>query len=151
MQLRGCVHISKRLARPGRVFVASLSSPSPPPTGHETTQEGWVLGLNQGSHRQKGYRMEAPPPVKEVGVRTETTFTIKSWAVLFLFGEEPWRRKLRLNVFVLVTEDTAIFSAERKQMGMSPSAGPTVKEERPGVQIAQACVLGLESHSGPRV
>lgn len=150
MQLRGCVHISKRLAMPGRVFVAPLSSPSPPPTGHKTMQKGWVLGLNQGSHRQKGYRMEVPPPVKEVGVRTEMTFTIKS-LVLFLFVEEPWRMKLRLNVFVLVTEDTAIFSAERKQMRMSPRAGLTVKEERPGVQIAQACVLDLESHSGPWV
>lgn len=32
--------------------------------------------------------------------------------------EEPWRTKLRLNV-LMVTEDASVFSANRKQMGVS--------------------------------
>lgn len=136
---------------PNSGFVTSLRSPLPPATGHETMQNRWVLGLNQGSHRPKGYRMEVPPPGKEMGFRTEVALTSKSLVVLFLFAEEPWRMKLRLNVFVLVTEETSIFSAKKKHMRMSPRAGPTVKEERPGVQITQACALDLGFHSGPRV
>lgn len=53
----------------------------------------------------------------------ETQLTIKSLVVFFLslvlFVEEPWRTKLRLNVFVVVTEDDSMFSAKRKQMEIS--------------------------------
>lgn len=49
--------------------------------------------------------------------------TTKSLVVLFLsfvlFVEEPWRMKLRLNVFMVVTEDASMFSAKRKQMEIS--------------------------------
>ena len=65
--------------------------------------------------------MEASPTVQGMGI--EIQLTVKSLVVLFLslvlFVEEPWRTKLRLNVFVVVTEDASMFSAKRKQMEIS--------------------------------
>lgn len=62
--------------------------------------------------------MEVPSTVKVTGIRAEMTFTIASLVVLLLsfvlFVEEPWRMKLRLNVFIVITEDASVFSAKRK-------------------------------------
>lgn len=88
------------------------------------------LGVQPGKPQaEKGYRMEVPSPGKEMGFRTEMTFTIKSLVVLFLFAEEPWRMKLRLNVFVLVTEDTSILSAKRKQSEGHPELDRLSREK----------------------
>lgn len=65
--------------------------------------------------------MEASSTVQVMVI--ETQLTIKSLVVFFLslvlFVEEPWRMKLWLNVFVVVTEDDSMFSAKRKQMEIS--------------------------------
>lgn len=51
-------------------------------------------------------------------VKGTEILTIKSLVSLVLavglFVEEPWRRKLRLNVLMGVMEDASIFSAEKE-------------------------------------
>lgn len=67
--------------------------------------------------------MEVPSTVTVTDIRAEMTFTIASSVVLLLslvlFVEEPCRMKLRLKVLMAVTEDASLFSAKRKQTGIS--------------------------------
>lgn len=93
--------------------------------------------------------------VKVMGIKTEMTFTIKSLVVFFLslvlFVEEPWRMKLRLNVLIVVTEGASIFSAKRKQMGISVTQKMEQLLRKMRYWITQIFVLDLASHFGPKV
>lgn len=104
-----------------RFSLAHLTANSLTREDRETRQEGCFLGLWWGRWGQEGYRMEASSTVQVMVI--ETQLTIKSLVVFFLslvlFVEEPWRMKLWLNVFVVVTEDDSMFSAKRKQMEIS--------------------------------
>lgn len=123
MRWRGSTHTAKRPATPGRC-VSHLSDPAPHPhNGPRDPAERTLPGAGLGRLQAGSYSPEVPPAVKVMGIRTETTFTIRSSVALqpslVLLVEEPWRMKLRLNVFTVVTEDASSLSAGREPVRTS--------------------------------